>query len=231
MAMQAQRVPTIPPTPSNDPWLSPLAFLSKFMLALRRVWDEVCLATCRSLRVRYPNGCVVLYDRSEVALTGPAVSSPIFPILQHLGHHVFQTVTLNVVESLDGGETTFAWRTTVGVTSVIMKSDLMTTDDWTEREVTKEWIRLAFALPRNARVASALPIPAYHGLFQGARESIILMSDCGDPITNFPDVQDELRRAQFEAIAEMENAGVVVQDIAARNTVFDGRRVRIIDFV
>ena len=37
--------------------------------------------------------------------------------------------------------------------------------------------------------------------------------------------------AQTEAIAEMENAGVEVRDIAARNTVFDGTRVRIIDFV
>ncbi|KAJ2985701.1 hypothetical protein NUW54_g10063 [Trametes sanguinea] len=87
------------------------------------------------------------------------------------------------------------------------------------------------ALPRDARVASALPIPAYYGLFVGDRASIIVMSDCGDPINHFPDQLERLRDAQTEALAAMESAGIKVQDVAERNTVFDGTTVHIIDFV
>ncbi|KAI0363029.1 hypothetical protein BV20DRAFT_1058407 [Pilatotrama ljubarskyi] len=224
------RIPPIPSTPAIPS--SPLAAtLTRLVHALRQVWDEVRLATCRRIRVRYPNDRVVTYDRSEPALTGPAVSSPLFPVIQRLGHHLFRTVTLNVTECLNGGELAIAWRGTVGVTSVVIKTDLMFIDDWTEREVIKEWDRLTLALPWDARVASALPIPAYYGLFGEARASIILMSDCGEPIDGFPDMAERLRNAQREAIAALENAGVEVHDIAGRNTVFDGTRVRIIDFV
>ncbi|KAI0351295.1 hypothetical protein OH77DRAFT_1429821 [Trametes cingulata] len=223
-------IPPIPSTPAIPS--SPLtATLTRLVHALRHVWDEVRLATCPRIRVRYPNGRVVTYDRSEPALTGPAVSSPLFPVIQWLGRHLFRTVTLNVTECLNGGELATAWRGTVGVTSVIIKTDLMFINDWTEREVIKEWDRLTLALPSDARVASALPIPAYYGLFGEVRASIILMSDCGEPIDDFPDMAEHLRNAQREAIAALESTGVEVHDIAGRNTVFDGTRVRIIDFV
>ncbi|KAI0350444.1 hypothetical protein OH77DRAFT_1593514 [Trametes cingulata] len=224
------RIPPIPSTPAIPS--SPLAAtLTRLLHALRHVWDEVRLATCPRIHVRYPNGRVVTYDRNEPALTGPAVSSPLFPVIQWLGRHLFRTVTLNVTECLNGGELATAWRGTVGATSVVIKTDLMFIDDWTEREVIKEWDRLTLALPSDARVASALPIPAYYGLFGEARASIILMSDCGEPIDDFPDMAERLRDAQREAIAALENAGVEVHDVAGRNTVFDRTRVRIIDFV
>ena len=186
------RVPTIAPTPTKR-WLAPPAFLSRLKRALSRVWDEVRLATCRSLRVQYVDGRVVVFDRSEPALTGRAVCWPLFPVLRRLGYHLFREVTLHVGDALEGGHLTFAWRGTLGATSVVVKTDLRYIDDWTEREATQEWERLALALPHDARVASALPIPAYYGLFVGAHASIIVMSDCGEPISNFPELEDRLR--------------------------------------
>ena len=187
-ALHAPATALTTPTHSN----SLLGCFSQLMRGVRRVWDEVRLATCRSLQVRYPNGTVVKYDRSEAALTGPVASSRLYPILQRLGQGVFATLKVDVDECLDGGEMTLAWRGTIGTTSVVIKSDLMPVDDWTEREVTREWERLANALPRDARAASALPIPAYYGLFVGARASIMLMSDCGEPIDDFPDMGERL---------------------------------------
>ena len=190
--LQALHAPaTALTTPSRSNSL--FGCFSQFMRGLRRVWDEVRLATCRSVQVRYPNGTIVKYDRSEAALTGPVASSRLYPLLRRLGQDVFATLNVEVDECLDGGEMTFAWRGTIGSTSVVIKMDLMPVDNWTEREVTREWNRLAFALPRDARVASALPIPAYYGLFEGAQASIILMSDCGHPIDNFPDLEEHLQ--------------------------------------
>ncbi|KAI0364288.1 hypothetical protein BV20DRAFT_869438 [Pilatotrama ljubarskyi] len=55
------RIPPIPSTPAIPS--SPLATtLARLVHALRRVWDEVRLATCRTVCVRYPNGRVVIYD-------------------------------------------------------------------------------------------------------------------------------------------------------------------------
>ncbi|KAL7278389.1 hypothetical protein ACG7TL_008369 [Trametes sanguinea] len=227
---QGQRVPTIAPAPTHG-WVATPDFLTRLKRALSSVWDELRLATCRSLRVQYDDGRVVVYNRSEPALTGRAVCWPIFPLLQWIGYRLFGAVTIRVGESLDGGDLTFAWRGTVGATSVVVKTDVWHIDDATEREVAREWERLAMALPRDARVASALPIPAYYGLFVGARASVIVMSDCGDPITQFPDQEEHLRDAQAAALATMESAGVEVHDVAERNTVFDGTTVRIIDFV
>ena len=192
MAVAERRIPPIPSTPAI-PSSALAATLTRLARALRQVWDEVRLATCRRMRVRYPNGCIVTYDRSEPALTGPAVSSPLFPVIRRLGRHLARTATLDVTECLDGGELATAWRGTVGATSVVIKTDLTFIDDWTEREVTGEWDRLAMALPRDARAASALPIPAYYGLFVGARASIMLMSDCGEPIDDFPDMRERLQ--------------------------------------
>lgn len=175
---------TIPPQPTGT--------LARVLYRFMRLWDEIRLATCRTIRVRYPNGLVVVYDRSEPALTGMVVSSPLFPLVQWFGRRLFRVATLNVTESIEGGETTFAWRGTVGVTSVVIKTDRMFKQSWTERKVIGEWERLTSVLPGDARVASALPIPAYHGLFGEARASIILMSDCGNPVNHFPDLQDGL---------------------------------------
>ncbi|OSC96935.1 hypothetical protein PYCCODRAFT_1472256 [Trametes coccinea BRFM310] len=227
---QGQRVPTIAPAPTHG-WVATPDFLTRLKRALSSVWDELRLATCRSLRVQYDDGRIVVYNRSEPALTGRAVCWPIFPLLQWIGYRLFGAVTIRVGESLDGGDLTFAWRGTVGATSVVVKTDVWHIDDATECEVAREWERLAMALPRDARVASTLPIPAYYGLFVGARASVIVMSDCGDPITQFPDQEEHLRDAQAAALATMESAGVEVHDVAERNTVFDGTTVRIIDFV
>ncbi|CDO76918.1 hypothetical protein BN946_scf184893.g1 [Trametes cinnabarina] len=230
MRTQGQRAPTIAPTPTHG-WVAMPAVLTSLKRTLSSVWDELRLATCRSLRVQYDNGRVVVYDRSEPALTGHAVCWPLFPLLQWIGYRIFGAVTICVSESLDSGDLMFAWHGTVGAISVVVKTDVWHIDDATEHEVAKEWECLAMALPRNARVASALPIPAYYGLFVGERASIIVMSDCGEPINDFPDQLESLREAQTEALAAMESAGIEVHDMAERNTVFDGTTVRIIDFV
>ncbi|KAJ2990381.1 hypothetical protein NUW54_g8484 [Trametes sanguinea] len=73
-------------------------------------------------------------------------------------------------------------------------------------------------MPVAAGSTASSSLPTIHA-------SIIVMSDCGDPINHFLDQLERLRKAQTEALAAMESAGIEVQDVPQSNTVFNGTTV------
>ncbi|KAI0769818.1 hypothetical protein C8Q74DRAFT_850696 [Fomes fomentarius] len=47
----------------------------------------------------------------------------------------------------------------------------------------REWRGLVARLPNDLAALSQLPIPRYYGLFGGELDNVIVMSDCGSPIS------------------------------------------------
>ncbi|KAI0777828.1 hypothetical protein BD413DRAFT_668719 [Trametes elegans] len=135
------------------------------------------------------------------------------------------------LKAIGGGFVTIAWRGTVGVTSVVLKTNLYIEDMTDERPVAKEWSRLCEQVPSNPQEATALPIPAYHGWFVGVEADIIAMTYHGQSLDEIDDADGHLQDAYKRALDVLRNAGIEPNDIAPRNAVYDGSVVRCIDFV
>ncbi|KAJ3005037.1 hypothetical protein NUW54_g4524 [Trametes sanguinea] len=145
------------------------------------------------------------------------------------------TAEVKLPAPIGGGHVTMAWRGHLGVAPVVVKMKRFLVKDGHEDRVTApEWEQLKCTPPCNVRKATALPIPAYHGLFTGVDNDIILMSDCGDHLPYSYDSDTNpgpLTVAYNRALNALRSAGIEPQDVAARNAVYDGHVVRIIDFV
>ncbi|KAL7280990.1 hypothetical protein ACG7TL_004290 [Trametes sanguinea] len=227
------------------PLLLPLRQLGDVLSPFRRIYNQVQLATCQKLTVQYPpeHGRVVDYRRAAGALTGSLVASRGWSVVQTIAHKFMpNTAEVKLTAPIGGGHVTMAWRGHLGEAPVVLKMNKFLVEDGHEkRAIAQEWERLERALPRNVRLATALPIPAYHGLFVGLDNDIILMSDCGDPLEDGVDSDDDddsddaddgtLRAAHKRALRALRSAGIEPEDIAPRNAVYDGHVVRVIDFV
>ncbi|KAI9060425.1 hypothetical protein FKP32DRAFT_1679075 [Trametes sanguinea] len=217
------------------PRLLPLRQLSDVISPFRRIFNQVQLATCRKLRVQYPpeNGRVVDYRRTASALTGSLVASRGWSVVQTVAHFAPITAVVKLTAPIGGGHDTMTWRGHLGEAPVVVKMNRYLVEDGHEnRVIAEEWSRLERALPHDVRMATALPIPAYHGLFVGVDNDIILMSDCGDSLADVVNGDDNsLRSAHNRALDALRSAGIEPEDVAPRNAVYDGRVVRIIDFV
>ncbi|KAI8973160.1 hypothetical protein BD414DRAFT_540053 [Trametes punicea] len=200
-------------------------------IALRRMWEEIRLVTCTTLRVRFPTGYVTEYTRDAGPLSGPIVSSSFWRVIQLGAQCLPPVANVSLDKLLGGGGYTMAWRATLGATSIVLKMDTFIPESLDDRRVLDEWVRLSQRLPQDARAATQLPIPAYHGLFSNNTTSVIVMSDCGESLQERDLIEESLKEAQARALEALRNVGIDPQDVAPRNTVWDGQKVRIIDFV
>ncbi|KAI0363129.1 hypothetical protein BV20DRAFT_983989 [Pilatotrama ljubarskyi] len=191
------------------------------------------LATCRIVRLHSGPGQVDTYTRiREGPLNGPIPASRWWPVVRRLARMVPAALDVYLEAELGGGEQTTAWVAHVGSISVVVKMNQFV-NPFQDRVVEEEWNRLREVLPSNAKEATALPIPSYHGGFRGEIGDIIVMSNAGTPLRQLVDADaDGALRAEYErALATLAAAGIEAVDQALRNAVYDGRMVRVIDFV
>ncbi|KAL7278849.1 hypothetical protein ACG7TL_006680 [Trametes sanguinea] len=200
------------------------------------LWLEVVLATCGVVVLRDAAGEIGRYERLE---DGGALNVGVVGrrgwVARVLGWIVGVTrgdVEVWMEGDLGGGEVTEARWGRVGWRRVVVKMN-RSAEAGQERVVEAEWRRLREALPADTREGSGLPIPTYYGGFGGEEDGIVLMSYGGEALDRLTEQYGAATvMGWYEAaVAELNAAGVEVMDAALRNAVWDGERVRIIDFV
>ncbi|KAI0807938.1 hypothetical protein C8Q74DRAFT_1230150 [Fomes fomentarius] len=97
--------------------------------------------------------------------------------------------------------------------------------------LAREWAALTLSLPRQASTAARLPIPTYYGLFKLVGYHVIVMSDNGVSLDQLRHNSEEMKPRIEEAVTQLRSAGIEPTDINSRNCVWDGDRLKIIDFV
>ncbi|KAI8971039.1 hypothetical protein BD414DRAFT_510633 [Trametes punicea] len=191
MAAQAN----VPVAARRMPRTLPLRPMRNWMSFFRRIFDEIQLTTCPTLRIRYPWGAIIEYHRAAGPLTGRLPASRWWKVIRFLSRFMPSTAQVDLVGEIGGGDITAAWRGYLGTTSVVLKMNRFIEEQSENRAVLDEWRRLSARLPGDIKRATALPIPAYHGLFVREEADMILMSDCGDPLEAYLDDEqgEELR--------------------------------------
>ncbi|KAI8972387.1 hypothetical protein BD414DRAFT_540277 [Trametes punicea] len=117
MAAQAN----VPVAARRMPRILPLRPMRNWMSFFRRIFDEIQLTTCPTLRIRYPWGATIEYHRAAGPLTGHLPALRWWNVIRFISHFIPSTAQVDLVSEIGGGDITAAWRSYLGNTSVVLK--------------------------------------------------------------------------------------------------------------